>query len=205
MHHLCYIVASSPSQSSDNMATELQKKREEATNLRIKTEEQIEKICSSVSLHSIDEKLECNHESLSSVSTVIFRKTCQLESLGRLVVAAEERLAQDKELVKKLKEDAQSADNPETKQGIDDWLNITNDHISELLSEIKRRQETAAQVSEEVTRHSDAKSMIQQQIKSNPSLHRDIAGNTNIGSLVEKLQDQIASEESIKKALDEAS
>lgn len=198
-------MASSPSQSSDNLATELQKKREEATNLRIKTEEQIEKICSSVNLHSIDKKLELDHESLSSVSAVLFRKTCQLESLGRLVAAAEERLVQAQELVKELKEDVQSADNPETKQGIDDWLNITNDHISELLSEIKRRQETAAQVSEEVTRHSDAKSRIQQQIESNLSLRQDITGNTNIGSLVEKLQDQIASEESVKKALDEAS
>ena len=195
----------SPTSSSDSQATELQKKREEATNLRIKTEEQIEKICSSVSLHSIDEKLECDRESLSSVSTVLFRKSCQLESLGRLVAVAEERLAQDKELVKELKEDIQSADNPEIKQGIDERLNITNDHISEMLSEIKRRQEAATKVSEEVTKYSDAKSRIQQQIESNLSLHQDTAGNTDIGSLVEKLQDQIASEESIKKALDEAS
>ena len=96
-----------------------------------------------------------------------FARSCQLESLGRLVAVAEERLAQDKELVKELKEDIQSADNPETKQGIDDRLNITNDHISEMLSEIKRRQETAAKVSEEVTKYSDAKSRIQQQIESN--------------------------------------
>ena len=198
-------MASPSSSSSDSLVTELQKKREEATNLRIKTEEQIEKICSSVSLHSIDEKLECDRESLSSVSTVLFRKSCQLESLGRLVAVAEERLAQDKELVKELKEDIQSADNPETKQGIDERLNITNDHISEMLSEIKRRQETATKVSEEVTKYSDAKSRIQQQIESNLSLHQDTAGNTDIGSLVEKLQDQIASEESIKKTLDEAS
>ena len=195
----------SPSSSSDSLVTELQKKREEATNLRIKTEEQIEKICSSVSLHSIDEKLECDRESLSSVSTVLFRKSCQLESLGRLVAVAEERLAQDKELVEELKEDIQSADNPETKQGIDERLNITNDHISEMLSEIKRRQETAAKVSEEVAKYSDAKSRIQQQIESNLSLRQEIAGNTDVGSLVEKLQDQIASEESIKKTLDETS
>ena len=196
----------SPSSSSDSLVTELQKKREEATNLRIKTEKQIEKICSSVSLHSIDKELDCDRESLSSVSTVLFRKSCQLESLGRLVTVAEERLAQDKELVEDLKEDIQSADNPETKQSIDERLNITNDHISEMLSEIKRRQETAAKVSEEVTKYSDAKSRIQQQMESNPSLHQDTAGSsTDIGSLVEKLQGQIASEESIKKALDEAS
>ena len=198
-------MASPSSSSSDSLVTELQKKREEATNLRIKTEEQIEKICSSVSLHSIDKKLNCDRESLSSVSTVLFRKSCQLESLGRLVAAAEERLVQDRELVQELKEDIQSADNPETKQGIDERLNITNDHISEMLSEIKRRQETAAQVSEEVTKYSDAKSRIQQQIESNLSLHQEIAGNTDVGSLVEKLQDQIASEESIKKTLDETS
>ena len=198
-------MAPSPPRSSDNLAAELQKKREEATNLRIKTEEQIEKICSSVSLHSIDEKLECDRESLSSVSTVLFRKSCQLESLGRLVAAAEERLVQDRELVQELTENIQSADNPETKQGIDERLNIIDDHISEMLSEIKRRQETAAQVSEEVTKYSDAKSRIQQQIESNLSLRQGIAGNTDVGSLVEKLQDQIASEESIKKALDETS
>ena len=198
-------MAPSPPRSSDSLVTELQKKREEATNLRIKTEEQIEKICSSVSLHSIDKELDCDRESLSSVSTVLFRKSCQLESLGRLVAVAEERLAQDRELVKELKEDIQSADNPETKQGIDERLNIIDDHILEMLSEIKRRQETAAQVSEEVTKYSDAKSRIQQQIESNLSLRQEIAGNTDVGSLVEKLQDQIASEESIKKTLDETS
>jgi len=83
--------------SLEKLVIQLRQKKQEATKLRKKAEEQVKEFRSaekrsSSGLQSIDKKIESEKEESTDVSTVLTRKNSQLESIGRLIAAAEQRL-----------------------------------------------------------------------------------------------------------------
>ena len=73
------------------------------------------------------------------------------------------------------------ADTPEEKQNAEARLRSLNDHVQELLSEIKSRQKTLTKITDQVTTFDDIKSKITTQIKkqtkSKPSLRSTISSS----------------------------
>ena len=90
--------------SLEKLVVQLRQKKQEATKLRKKAEKQLKEVRSaerrsSSGLNTIDRKIESEREDISDVSTVLTQKTSQLESIERLVSAAQERLGREKEAI----------------------------------------------------------------------------------------------------------
>ena len=201
--------------SLEKLVIQLRQKKQEATKLRKKAEEQVKEVpfcCekrSSSGLQSLDKKIEFEREESSDVSTVIDRKNSQLESIGRLVAAAEERLAREKEAIEQAEQEIEFADNPLEKQNAETRLRSLNDHVSELIEEIKSRQKTAKKISGDVDTFSDVKSKIvskiQKQTKSKPSLRETkTASHKSVQKFLKELERRTKAEESAQKSLDKA-
>ncbi|MDH3396175.1 MAG: ATPase V, partial [Nitrosopumilus sp.] len=200
--------------SLEKLIIQLRQKKQDAAKLRQKTEIQIKEASSaerrsSSGLQSIDKKIESEREESSGVSTVLIRKNSQLESIGRLIDTAEERLSREKETIEQTKQEIEFADSPEEKQNAEARLRSLNDHVQELVSEIKSRQKTAKKISDDVTNYSDIKSKIgskiQKQTKSKPPLRETKStSHKSIQILTKELEKQTKAEESAKKSLDAA-
>ncbi|NJR16969.1 MAG: ATPase V, partial [Calothrix sp. CSU_2_0] len=83
--------------SLEKLVVKLRQKKQQATNLRKKSERQLQQLRSlerrsSSGLHSIDRKIESEKEDVTDVSGVLNQKTSQLESIERLIASANERL-----------------------------------------------------------------------------------------------------------------
>jgi len=201
--------------SLEKLVVQLRQKKKEATNLRVKAEKQLKEIRSterrsSSGLNSIERKMESERENVSDTSDILTRKTSQLESIGRLVAAAEERLTSEKEAIEQTEQEIEFSENPEEKQNAEGRLRSLNDHIQELISEIKSRQKTAKKISDDVFKFTDFKSKItskiQKQSKSKPSLRETmITSHKTAEKFVKNLEIRINAEASAKKALDKVS
>jgi len=165
--------------SLEKQVVQLRQKKNETTNLRKKAEKQLKDTRiierrSSSGLISVDRKIESEREDVSDVSSVLIRKISQLESIERLVIAAEERLSREKELIEQTEQEIEFSENPEEKQNAEARLRSLNDRIQELIFEIKSRQKTGKKISDDIDKFSDIKShitsKIQKQFKSKPSL-----------------------------------
>ncbi|MGH1569226.1 MAG: hypothetical protein ACRBBZ_08670, partial [Nitrosopumilus sp.] len=200
--------------SLEKLVIQLQEKKKEATKLRKKAEEQLKTFRSAEKrsasgLESLDKKIESEKEESSDASTVLARKNSQLESIGRLVAAAEERLMREKEALEQTEQEIEFAENPLEKQNAEARLRSINDRISELVEEIKNRQKTAKKISGDVTDISDIKSKIvskiQKQTKSKPSLRETkIASHKAAQKFLKELERQTRAEASAQKSLDKA-
>ncbi len=165
--------------SLERVVVQLRQKKQDATKLRKKAEKQLNKIRtverrSSSGLHSIDRKIESEREDVSDTSDILTRKNSQLESIGRLVEAAEERLTREKEAIELAEQEIEFSENPQEKQNAETRLRSLNDHVQELASEIKSRQKTAKKILDDAIKYADIKSKItskiQKQSQSKPSL-----------------------------------
>ena len=200
--------------SLEKLVIQLRQKKQEATKLRKKAEEQVKEFRTaekrSVSgLHSLDKKIETEKEESSDVSTVLTRKNSQLESIGRLVAAAEARLATEKEAIEQAEQEIEFAENPLEKQNAEARLRSLNDHVHELVEEIKSRQKTAKKISGDVTDFSDIKSKIvskiQKQTKSKPSLRETkAASHKSVQKFLKDWERRTKAEETAQKSLDKA-
>ena len=88
--------------------SKLQQRKREATRLRQKAENQLKEIRSierksSSGLASIDKKIELGQEDSSDVADILTQKTSQLESIDRLIAAAEDRLSREKETIEEVR------------------------------------------------------------------------------------------------------
>jgi chromosome segregation ATPase len=201
--------------SIEKLVVELRQKRNEKTSLRKKAEKQLKDVLtvekrSSSGLTSVDRKIESERENVSDVSTILTQKTSQLESISRLLTAAEERLTIEKESIEQIEQEIEFSESPEEKQNAESRLRFLNDHIQELIFEIKSRQKTAKKISDDVSKFSEIKSnissKIQKQTKSKPSL-REIKTTSHkaVQKFVKELEIRTRSEESAKNALDKVS
>jgi hypothetical protein len=200
--------------SLEKLIVQLRQKKQEAVKLRQKTEDQLKSARTSEKrslsgLQTVDKKIESEREASSDVSTVLTQKTSQLESIGRLVTMAEERLAKEKEIIEKTEQEIEFADNPEEKQNAEARLRSLHGHVEELVSEIKNRQKTANKISNDIENYSNVQSKIsstiQKQTKSKPTLRENkITNHKIIQKLTAQLSRQSKSVESITKSLDNA-
>ncbi len=200
--------------SLEKLVIQLRQKKQDATKIRQKTEEQLKSARTSEKrslsgLQIVDKKIESERETSEDVSTVLTQKTSQLESIGRLISMAEERLAKEKETIEQIEQEIEFADNPEEKQNTEARLRSLNNHIEELISEIKIRQKTADKISNDIANYSNIQSKIsstiQKQTKSKPVLRENkILNHKTAQKLMAQLSRQVKSEQSIAKSLDRA-
>ena len=165
--------------SLEKLIVKLRQKKQAATNLRKKTEKQLQQVRSlerksSSGLNSIDRKIEYEKEDTTDISGILNQKTSQLESIERLVVAAHEHLNREKEALSEAESEVEFAKNPEEEQHAKSRLSTIHDRIQELEFEIKSREKTAKKIAEDVAKYNEIKSKIstkiQKQSKSKPSL-----------------------------------
>jgi len=200
--------------SLEKLVIQLRQKKQEASKLRQKAENQVKEFRSaekrSVSgLHTIDRKIEFEREESGDVSTVLLRKNAQLESIGRLIATAEDRLSKEKEAIEQAEQEIEFADSPLEKQNAEARLRSLNDHVGELVEEIKSRQKTAKKITGDVTNFSDIKSKIvskiQKQTQSKPSLRETkVSSHKAAQKFLKELERRTKSEESAQKSLDNA-
>ncbi len=198
--------------SLENLAIKLHKEKQEATKLKKKAEIRIKEFQSaerrsSSSLNSIEKKIESEREESSNVSAILARKTSQLESIERLIAIAQEKIRREKDGVEKAEQEIEFAEGSDEKQSAEARLRPLNDHVQDLLSEIKSRQKTAKNISDDVENYSNMQSkitsQIQKQTKSKPSLRETMITNRKSAkSFAGELEKQINAEESAKKSLD---
>ena len=198
--------------SLEKLIITLRKKKQEATNIRKKTERQLQQVRSlekrsSSGLNSIDRKIESEKEDVTDVSDVLNQKTSQLESIGRLVVAAHEYLNREKEALGEAEQELEFAKNLEEEKSAKSRLNIIHDRIQELEFEIKNREKTAKKINEDIAKYNEIKSKIsttiQRQSKSKPSLHETMSTSHKVAEkFVRELEQKARAENSAVKALE---
>ena len=201
--------------SLENTVLQLRKKQQEATKLRKKAENQLKQVLStqrrSISgLNTIDRKIESEKEDVSDVSSILNQKNSQLESIERLIHAAEERLNREKETIEQTEHEIEFSENPEEKQYAESRLRSLKDHVEELTAQIASRKKTAKKITEDVAKFDTIKSKIsnkiQKQSQSKPSL-RDtmVSSKKDAQKFVKELEIRTKAEESAKNALEKAS
>ena len=201
--------------SLEKLVVQLRQKKQEATNLRKKAEKQLKQVRSverrsSSGLNSIDRKIESQREDVSDTSDILTLKTSQLESIERLVLAAEERISREKEAIEQAEQEIEFSENPEEKQNAETRLRSLNNHVQELVTEIKSRQKTAKKILDDATKYADIKLKInlkiQKQSKSKPSLRETMATSHKAAEkFVKELERRNKAEDSAKKALEKVS
>ncbi|MCG3779301.1 MAG: Polyhydroxyalkanoic acid synthase [Nitrosopumilus sp.] len=194
---------------------EMRKKRNQATKLKQNAENQLKQLQfaekrSATGLQKMIKQIEYEKENISDVSENLTRKNAQVESINRLVSAAEERLNTEKQSVEQVEQEIEFAESPEEKQNAEDKLRSLNDHIQELISEIKNRHQTLKKITEQVSTFDVIKSKITTQIKkqtkSKPTLRTTVNFNhQNIVKVMKEIEKQTKDEERITKALGNAS
>ena len=201
-------------ESLEKLIIKLQKRKREATKLREKAENQLKEVKSmerrsSSGLASLDRKIELEQEDSSDVADILTQKTSQLESIERLIAAAEERMIREKESLEETERQIEFSENPEEKQNAESRLNAIKDHINEIEFEIKSRQKTAKKIAEEVAKQSEIKSKIISKIKkqsqSKPTLRQTmVASHKDAEKLAKDLEKRIKIEETAKNSLEKA-
>ncbi len=200
--------------SLERLVIQLRKKKQEATNLRKKAKNNVKEFRSaerrsSLGLQSLDKKIQSEREEFSDVSKVLTMKNSQLESIGRLIAVAEDRLAKENEVIEQTKQEIEFAENPAEKQNAEARLRSLNDRANELVEEIKSRNKTAKKITGDVADFSDAQSKItskiQKQTQSKPSLRETKAvSRKSVQKFLKELEKRTKSEENAQKALDKA-
>jgi len=156
--------------SFEKSVLKLKQRKQDVSKLRLKAEKQLKKSRSierrsSSGLNSLDKKIESEREASSDVSGILIQKTSQLESIQRLVTAAEERLNREKEILADTEQEIEYAENPEEKQHAEARWNSIKSQIGEIEFEIKSRQKTAKKIAEDVAVNTEIKSKIISKIK----------------------------------------
>jgi len=201
--------------SFEKLVIQLRQKKNETTNLRKKTEQDLKDTLaterrSSLGLTSVDKKIDSERKDVFDVSAVLMQKNSQLESIERLVTIAEERLSGEKESIEQIKQEIEFSENPEEKQNAEFRLRSLNDHVKELLFEIKSRQKTGKKISDDIADLSNIKShitsKIQKQSKSKPLLRETMSTSHKVAQKFEKELERLTkTEESAKNALERVS
>ena len=137
--------------SLEKTVIELRQKKKEATKLKQQAEEELKRLQlaekrSATGLQKMIKKIESEKEDVSDVSENLTRKNAQVESIQRLVSSAEERVSSEKEAIERTEQELEFAETPEEKQNAEARLRSLNDHVQELISEIKNRQKTLKKI-----------------------------------------------------------
>ncbi len=183
----------------------LRRRKQIATNLRKKSENQLKTVQSlekrsSSGLHSIDRKIESEKDEVDDVSVILNQKTSQLDSIGRLITAAHDNLNREKIALSISQEELEFAQNPDEKHTAQFNLNAISEHIKELEFEIKSREKTGKTIATDVGKYQEIKShidtKIKKQSKSKPILRETITGNhKDVQKSIKDLEQKIKTEQ----------
>ena len=80
---------------------------------------------------------------MDDLSAVLDQKNAQLESVKRLISAAEERLQNEREAAEQIRQDIEFAETPEIKQTAVEKLRSLESHMNDLTLEIQTREKTS--------------------------------------------------------------
>ncbi len=168
--------------SFEKSVLKLRQRKQDVSKLRLKAEKQLKasrsiERRSSSGLVFLDKKIESEKEDSSEVSNILTQKNSQLESIHRLVTAAEERLNREKEALTDIEQEMEFAENLEEKQSAETRLNSIKSNIGELEFEIKSRKKTAKKLPKK----------LQQILKLNQKFPLKLKNNLNQNHLSEKL------------------
>ena len=197
--------------SLEKLVLTLRKRKQEASKLRLKTERQLKELRSTErrsfsGLVSLDRKIESEREDSSDVSDILTQKNAQLESIERLVAAAEERLNREKEALTEAEQQVEFAENPEEKQYAETRLRSIKAHIEEIEFEINSRKKTAKKITDQVEKNTETKSKITSKIKkqsqSKPSLKEThTLSHKEAQKIAQELERRTKTEEIAQKSL----
>jgi chromosome segregation ATPase len=200
--------------SLEKLVLKLRQKKQETSKLRSKAEKQLKDLRSierrsSSGLVSLDKKIELEQEDSSDVSDLLIQKTSQLESIQRLVTAAEEYLNREKEELLEAEQQLEFAENHEEKKNAEFRVKSIKTHIEDLEFEIKSRQKTAKKITGQVEINAEIKSKITSKIKkqsqSKPSLRDSmISSHKDAKKFENKLEKSLRAETTAKKSLGKA-
>ena len=201
-------------ESLEQTVIQLRQKKKEAIQSKQNAENELRLLRSiekrsSTGLHNVDKKIESEKEDVSDVSDNLARKNAQVESIQRLVSLAQDRINSEKEIIEQTEQEIEFAETPEEKQTAEARLRSLNNHLQELVSEIKIRQKTLKKITGEVTTFDELKSKITTQIKkqtrSKPSLRTKLtASHKTAVKVMQEIERITKSEENITKTLDRA-
>ena len=200
--------------SLQKLVLTLRKRKQEASKLRLRTERQLKELRSterrsSSGLISLDKKIELEREDSSDVSDILTQKNAQLESIERLVTAAEDRLNREKESLTEAEQQLEFAENPEEKQYAETRMRSIKAQIDEIEFEIISRKKTAKKITEQVAKNTEAKSKITSKIKkqfqSKPSLKEtNVSSHKAAEKITKELEKRVKTEEIAQKSLGKA-
>jgi hypothetical protein len=200
--------------SLQKLVLTLRKRKQEASKLRLRTERQLKELRSterrsSSGLISLDKKIELEREDSSDVSDILIQKNAQLESIERLVTAAEDRLNREKESLTEAEQQLEFAENPEEKQYAETRIRSIKVQIEEIEFEISSRKKTAKKITEQVTKNNESKSKITSKIKkqfqSKPSLKEtNVSSHKAAEKIAKELEKRVKTEEIAQKSLGKA-
>ena len=193
------------------MASSLQKKKEEISKLRRKTQRELEKAkslsrSSTSGVTSLKKRVETTQSHLSEISSDLHRRVSQQESIMRLVAAAQERLKREKELKEQTEQEAEFADSEDEKQQLLARIRVITDKIEELGTEIKQRNVMARKIVKPIEEYQKSKSkfsnLIKRQSQTRPELVAMMRTSTkNARRLAKQLTNREKREESVKSSL----
>ncbi|MGQ0605332.1 MAG: ATPase V [Candidatus Nitrosotenuis sp.] len=193
------------------LAEKLKQQKYEATKIRRKNERALKEAMSlgrrsSSGLRSLEKHLEHNREELTDINAEFNQILARKESLERLAKSAQERLIRENEAKDQSEIDLANADTDEAKSDAQYRLDIANEKIRELESEIQIREKAVKKVDQEIIDYKKSQSTTSQKIhkqaKSKPVLVTQLKESKIDSELFKrKLETSSKREENASKAL----
>lgn len=193
------------------LAEKLKQQKIEASKIRRKNERALKEAItlgrrSSSGLRSLEKHLEHNKEELTDINAEFNQILARKESLERLAKTAQERLIRENEVKEQSETDLANADSDEAKSNAQYRLDIANEKIQELESEIQIREKAVKKVDQEIIDYKKSQSTTSQKIhkqsKSKPVLLTQLKeSKAESESFKKKLETSAKREEAASKAL----
>jgi hypothetical protein len=193
------------------VVAKLKQQKLEASKFRRQSEKKLKEAKSlarrsSSGLHSVEKRLEDTREKLGEINAEFTQFLARKESLGRLIKAAHDRLAQEMEAKEQAQIDLEGADTAEEKQAASERLAQIADKIGELKFEIKQRESASQKLIPAIEGQKKTKSKtsqkIHQQVQTKPTLVTLIKkGMTDSERLARRVEIATKKEASISKNL----
>ena len=181
--------------SLEKLAEKLKQQKIEASKLRRKNERELKEAItisrrSSSGLKRLQKHLEHDKEQLTDINVEFNQILSRKESLERLAKTAQERLVKENEAKDQAEIDLANSDNEDIKSNAQYRLDIANEKIRELESEIQIREKAVQKAEKEIIEYKKSQSStsqkIQKETKSKPALISQLRESTSDSAKLKK-------------------
>ena len=186
--------------SLDKLA-KLYQRTKESVALEMKARNDLKKIRSvekrlSARIALLERKMDAEGEHTSDISATLVQRNSQMDSIGRLIDGAKQRLSMEKNEIITVEQKAAPADDSDGRQDADYRLQQLTRHVQDLVSEINSREKTAGKVVREIAQYSKMKSesfsKIQKHAQLKNSLKKTMANSRSMAkNLAGELKKQV--------------